>query len=82
MIDKSNYIKVEGRPDLVRDPKTNAILNYNYEKMNYSKNIKELHNKYNKMNNEIYEIKNNILEIKQLLLSKLNTEENNSNGNR
>ena len=82
MIDKLNYIKVEGRPDLVRDPKTNAILIYNYEKMNYSKNIKELHNKYNKMTDEIYEIKNNILEIKQLLLSKLNTEENNSNGNR
>jgi len=78
----NNYIKVEGRPDLVRDSKTNAILNYNYEKMNNSKNIKELHNKYNKMNDEIYEIKNNILEIKQLLLSKLNTEENNSNGNR
>lgn len=36
------YIKVEGYPDLVRDPSTNAILNIDHEKILIAKRKKEL----------------------------------------
>lgn len=77
----NKYIKVEGRPDLVRDPYTGAILNYNYEKLNSFKNMENLNNKYNILDKEIQQIKCNISDIKNLLLSVLNKEER-SNGNR
>jgi uncharacterized protein YlxW (UPF0749 family) len=71
----NNHIKVEGRPDLVRDPHSKAILNNNTEKLNYIKNIKELNNKYNKLQNEVIDIKNSINDIKQLLINVINKEE-------
>lgn len=71
----NNHIKVEGRPDLVRDPYSKAILNNNTEKLNYTKNIKELNNKYNKLQNEVIDIKNSINDIKQLLINVINKEE-------
>lgn len=36
------YLKVEGHPDLVRDPSTNAILNTNYEAVKLAQQRKEL----------------------------------------
>jgi len=77
----NNYMKVEGRNDLIRDPYSKAILNCNYEKLNSVKNIKELSNKYNILENEIHTIKNNILDIKKLLENALTNKEEKNNGN-
>lgn len=70
------YAKVEGHPNIVRDLKTNAILNADTQSMqNYitNKNKRSLEKKkLESMANDIEDLKSSINEIKNLLRDKLN----------
>lgn len=72
----NNYAKVEGHPRLIRDLKTNAIINtdsisldnYTTAKLKKENEIKRIDN----IENDLNELKNSINEIKQLLRSIVN----------
>jgi hypothetical protein len=65
------YLKVEGNPNLVRDPKTNAIINTDKNLSNnytINKNKKlEQEKTIENIKNEISSLKSDINEIKSLL---------------
>lgn len=66
------HIKVKGESDLVRDPRTNAIVNTNHNE--YNKYIEMRNKKLSEVKrvedieSEVKEIKNDLNEIKSLLL--------------
>jgi hypothetical protein len=62
------YIKVTDEPNLVRDSKSNAILNVNNDALNKYKQERERFVQIQKVISEHEEIKKDISEIKQLLL--------------
>lgn len=67
-----NYAKVEGHPNLIRDLKTNAIINTdqiqsnNYNLLKYKK-LQEKE-KINKLEEDLIELKSSIDDIKKMLL--------------
>jgi hypothetical protein len=67
----SNHYKVEGHNDLIRDIKTNAIINTNmneYENYKILKKIKEQEKQRMEcLENDVSEMKNDLNEIKNLL---------------
>jgi hypothetical protein len=67
----NEYIKVKDNNDLVRDQRTQAILNVNmkeYEKYKKIKNIKEGEvNRVKKLENDVSEMKTDLNDIKNLL---------------
>lgn len=69
----NDYIKVKDNNALLRDQKSNAIVNdskYEYEKyMRLKKQKEEEVNRVDKMETEIDDIKNDVNEIKNLLKS-------------
>lgn len=71
---KNEYIKVQNKPDLVRDKKSNAILNTDIEGLNKYKQERESRLKqenllidFNNQKNEISEIKDQMNRIEQIL---------------
>lgn len=60
----SNYIKVEGHPNLVRDKNSGVILNINKSEINANRIRKE---KQREKDNEIEQLKNDVSEIKSML---------------
>jgi len=60
----SNYIKVEGHPNLVRDRNSGVILNINKSELNANRIRKE---KQKEKDNEIEQLKNDVSEIKSML---------------
>lgn len=66
-----NYRKIEDHPSLVRDSKTNAIINKDqvaYKNYVYNKEIKEnQNNKIEKIESNLSELKTELEEIKNLL---------------
>ena len=60
----SNYIKVEGHPNLVRDRKSGVILNINRNELNANRIRKE---KQREKDKEIEQLKNDVSEIKSML---------------
>ena len=60
----SDYIKVEGHPNLVRDRKSGVILNINRNELNANRIRKE---KQREKDNEIEQLKNDVSEIKSML---------------
>ena len=66
-----DYVKVKGHDHLVRDPKTNSIINTNkseYEQYMYRKqNKQEEQQKMQSLESEVANIKNDLEEIKTLL---------------
>jgi hypothetical protein len=65
------HTKIEGHPDLIRDIKTNAILNNNkseYEKYIIASQVKKVEKtKVEKIEGEIEYLKDDITEIKNIL---------------
>ncbi len=65
------YSKVEGHSHLLRDSKTNSIINTNmieYQEYLNRRNVKADENqKVQTIEEEVYNIKNDIIEIKSLL---------------
>jgi hypothetical protein len=65
------HTKIEGHPDLIRDVKTNAILNNNkgeYEKYIIASQVKKVEKtKVEKIEGEIEYLKDDITEIKNIL---------------
>jgi|LakMenEpi03Aug12_release.lakeMendotaPanAssembly.Ray.scaffolds.fasta_scaffold46981_2 hypothetical protein len=65
------HTKIDGHPDLIRDVKTNAVLNNNkseYEKYLISAQIKKLQkNKVEKIEEELDTLKEDMAEIKDIL---------------
>lgn len=72
----SNLIPIQGQPFLKKDSFTKAILNCNVEKLNTSKTLIDLKDKYILMEKKIQNIDSSLSDIK-LLLIKLTTEKNN-----
>lgn len=66
-----DYVKVKGHDHLVRDPKTNSIINTNkseYDQYMYRKqNKQEEQQKIQNIESEVAHIKNDLEEIKTLL---------------
>lgn len=66
-----DYIKVKGYDHLVRDPKTNSIINTNkseYEQYLFNKQIKKSEQqKLQDLESDVASIKNDLEEIKSLL---------------
>lgn len=66
-----DYLKVEGHPNLVRDEKTNAILNTDmneYENYMKIKRLKDLEReRMEHLENDMNNIKDDLQEIKNLL---------------
>ena len=62
------YLKVTDEPNLVRDTKSNAILNVSNEALNKYKQDRERFLQMQKVISEHETIKQDIAEIKQLLL--------------
>lgn len=66
------FIKVEGHDSLIRDPRTNSIVNTNmaeYQEYVSRKKIKdEEQQKIQKLENNVASIKNDLDEIKTLLM--------------
>ena len=60
----SNYIKVEGHPNLVRDKNSGVILNINKTEIEQSRLRKEQRREKDK---EIEDLKNDVSEIKSML---------------
>lgn len=63
----NNLIPVYGNSNLKRDPKTQALLNCNYDKLNVSKTLNSLNNKYNELENKLNTIDKTMNEIKNIL---------------
>jgi len=74
-----DYIKVKGYDHLVRDPRTNSIINTNkseYEQYLLNKQIKKTEQKkIQSLESEVTDIKNDLEEIKSLLRSLVNGNE-------
>lgn len=70
------YLKVEGHSNLVRDPKTNSIINKNateYHQYLITKEIKsEEHQKVQNIEKDVANMKEDLNEIKSLLRSLIN----------
>ena len=60
----SDYIKVEGHPNLVRDKNSGVILNINKTELEANRIRKQ---KQREKNNEIEQLKNDVSEIKSML---------------
>lgn len=60
----SDYIKVEGHPNLVRDRKSGVILNINKAELEANRIRKQ---KQREKDNEIEQLKNDVSEIKSML---------------
>jgi len=60
----SDYIKVEGHPNLVRDRKSGVILNINKTELEANRIRKQ---KQREKDNEIEQLKNDVSEIKSML---------------
>ena len=60
----SNYIKVEGHPNLVRDKNSGVILNINKTELEANRIRKQ---KQREKDNEIEQLKNDVSEIKSML---------------
>jgi len=71
-----NYLKVEGQNNLLRDPKTNSIINNNMsEYQNYIKRRESKSKENQKVQNleeDVANIKDDLDEIKSLLRSLVN----------
>lgn len=71
-----DYYKVEGHNDLIRDKKTNAIINTNmneYENYKTLQKIKEQEKQRMEcLENDVSEMKNDLSEIKNILRSLAN----------
>ena len=63
-----NYIKVKDHPNLVRDSKSNAILNVDIESLNKYKQERDRLLKLNRVVEEHEQIKNDISDIKNMLI--------------
>jgi len=74
-----DYIKVKGYDHLVRDPRTNSIINTNkseYQQYLLNKQIKKTEQKkIQSLESEVTDIKNDLEEIKSLLRSLVNGNE-------
>jgi len=74
-----NYLKVEGQNNLLRDPKTNSIINNNMsEYQNYIKRRESKSKENEKVQNleqDVANIKDDLDEIKLLLRSLINGNE-------
>lgn len=72
-----NYAKVEDYPNLIRDLKTNAIINTDRKSLQTYNKIKQNRDaeksRIDNLENELNQIKDSILEIKQLLLKQNET---------
>lgn len=72
----NEYLRVKDNHALLRDRKSNAIVNDSkYEYDNYMKLKKQKEKEFNRVNNiekEIEDVKNDVLEIKSLLKSIVN----------
>ena len=68
-----DYLKIEGKPNLVRDSDTKSIINVDESRYNaYIENYKKVYNQKKRedtMKSELDKMKNDIDEIKQLLRS-------------
>jgi len=62
-------IKVKNYPNLVRDPKSKAIVNVNQSAYNDHLQKKLVKEKMTSMDNEINSIKQSVNEIKELLIN-------------
>ena len=60
----SNYIKVEGHPNLVRDKNSGVILNINKTELEANRIRKQ---KQREKDNEIEQLKNDVSEIQSML---------------
>lgn len=60
----SDYIKVEGHPNLVRDKNSGVILNINKTELEANRIRKQ---KQREKDNEIEQLKNDVSEIKSML---------------
>ena len=60
----SNYIKVKGHPNLVRDKNSGVILNINKTELEANRIRKQ---KQREKDNEIEQLKNDVSEIKSML---------------
>ena len=60
----SDYIKVEGHPNLVRDKNSGVILNINKSELEANRIRKQ---KQREKDNEIEQLKNDVSEIKSML---------------
>lgn len=71
-----NYLKVEGHNHLLRDPKTNSIINTNmseyHEYISRRNSKSEENQKVQNLEEDLVNIKNDIDEIKNLLRSLIN----------
>tara|TARA_B100001094_G_C17943709_1_gene676960 strand:+ start:630 stop:851 length:222 start_codon:yes stop_codon:yes gene_type:complete len=71
-----NKLKVDGHPDLIRDPKSNAVINnsrQDYEEYMNNYRIRKMKNdRMDSMETDMKNIKDEISEIKSLLLNLTN----------
>tara|TARA_B100000902_G_scaffold399715_1_gene472021 strand:+ start:3855 stop:4076 length:222 start_codon:yes stop_codon:yes gene_type:complete len=71
-----NKLKVEGHPDLIRDPKSTAVINnsrQDYEEYMNNYRIRKIKNdRMDSMESDMKNIKNELNEIKSLLLNLTN----------
>lgn len=69
----NRYKPIEGKPHLVKDLETNALINTDEDAYNeYIETYRKAYNekqKLNKIESEVESIKNDLNEIKQLLIS-------------
>ena len=66
---KTNYVKVEEHPDLVRDTNTNAILSTDKDSLSAYKKRKKHFNKVNNMDDRIKYMDERLINIENLLSS-------------
>lgn len=71
-----NKLKVEGHPDLIRDPKSSAVINNNtqeYEEYMRNYKLRKIKNdRIDSMESDMKNIKSELDEIKSLLLNLTN----------
>jgi|TARA_R110000765_G_C18842096_1_gene598084 hypothetical protein len=66
---KTNYLKVEEHPDLVRDSQTNAILNTNNDSLSAYKKRKKHFVKVSNMDDKMKHMDERLINIENLLSS-------------
>ena len=66
---KTNYLKVEEHPDLVRDSQTNAILNTNNDSLSAYKKRKKHFVKVSNMDDKMKQMDERLINIENLLSS-------------
>lgn len=67
-------MKVEGQPDMVRDPRTSAILNTDTSAINRHNKYLMLKQKDEEYKKELNNLKNEICQLKELLKNFIKTE--------